>query len=58
MSSEMWEFDNYGDLYFEKAVCGFLVDLFSQWQVGLDAGESEKLSCDYLTLVVLNVKVG
>ena len=28
----MWEFDNYGDLYFEKAVDGFLVDLFSQWK--------------------------
>lgn len=33
MSAEMWEFDNYGDLYFEKAVGGFLVDLFSQWKV-------------------------
>ncbi len=33
MSSEMWEFDNYGDLYFEKAVDGFLQDLFSKWKV-------------------------
>ena len=32
MSSEMWDFDNYGDLYFEKAV-GFLGDLFSRWKV-------------------------
>ena len=24
MSSEMWDFDMYGDLYFEKAVNGFL----------------------------------
>ncbi len=29
----MWEFDNYGDLYFEKAVQGFLADLFTQWKV-------------------------
>lgn len=28
MSSEMWDFDIYGDLYFEKAVNGFLSDLF------------------------------
>ena len=34
MSSEMWDFDNYGDLYFEKAV-GFLGDLFSRWKVYL-----------------------
>ncbi|KAB7503203.1 DEP domain-containing protein 5 [Armadillidium nasatum] len=31
MSSEMWEFDMYGDLYFEKAVNGFLADLFTKW---------------------------
>jgi len=28
MSSEMWDFDIYGDLYFEKAVNGFLSELF------------------------------
>ena len=33
MSSEMWEFDPYGDLYFEKAVSGFLNDLFAKWKV-------------------------
>ena len=33
MSSEMWEFDNYGDLYFEKAAGGFLSDLFELWKV-------------------------
>ncbi|XP_050310253.1 GATOR complex protein Iml1 isoform X3 [Anthonomus grandis grandis] len=32
MSSEMWDFDNYGDLYFEKAVNGFLSDLFMKWK--------------------------
>ncbi|XP_068246692.1 GATOR complex protein Iml1 isoform X2 [Palaemon carinicauda] len=32
MSSEMWEFDIYGDLYFEKAVNGFLSDLFAKWK--------------------------
>ncbi|XP_071946548.1 GATOR1 complex protein DEPDC5-like isoform X2 [Antedon mediterranea] len=32
MSSEMWEFDSNGDLYWEKAVNGFLKDLFTQWK--------------------------
>ncbi|KAG8455834.1 hypothetical protein GDO86_001871 [Hymenochirus boettgeri] len=32
MSCEMWDFDIYGDLYFEKAVNGFLADLFNQWK--------------------------
>lgn len=32
MSSEMWQFDNYGDLFFEKAVDGFLMDLFTLWR--------------------------
>ncbi|KAK3608532.1 hypothetical protein CHS0354_010391 [Potamilus streckersoni] len=32
MSSEMWDFDFNGDLYFEKAVNGFLTDLFAKWK--------------------------
>lgn len=32
MSSEMWDFDIHGDLYFEKAVNGFLTELFSKWK--------------------------
>ncbi|XP_069789694.1 GATOR1 complex protein DEPDC5 isoform X4 [Narcine bancroftii] len=32
MSCEMWDFDIYGDLYFEKAVNGFLADLFAKWK--------------------------
>jgi len=31
MSSEMWEHDSYGDLYFEKAVDGMLKELFQRW---------------------------
>ena len=33
MSTEMWQFDNYGDLFFEKFLQGFIVDLFSLWKV-------------------------
>ncbi|KAG7211009.1 hypothetical protein KM043_016376 [Ampulex compressa] len=32
MSSEMWDFDIHGDLYFEKAINGFLADLFQKWK--------------------------
>ncbi|CAG0899223.1 unnamed protein product, partial [Cyprideis torosa] len=32
MSSEMWEFDHFGYLYFEKAVKGFLNELFQKWK--------------------------
>ena len=35
MSSEMWDFDIHGDLYFEKAVNGFLADLFQKWKVSI-----------------------
>lgn len=41
MSSEMWEFDVHGDLYFEKAINGFLVDLFQKWKVSDAAFISE-----------------
>lgn len=29
----MWDFDIHGDLYFEKAVNGFLCELFQKWKV-------------------------
>ena len=33
MSKEMWDFDHHGDTYYEKAVDGFLFDLFTRWKV-------------------------
>ena len=44
MSSEMWEFDLYGDLYFEKAITGFLADLFAKWK---------ELGCNHEVMLVL-----
>ncbi|CAF3826595.1 unnamed protein product [Adineta steineri] len=32
MSKEMWDFDHHGDTYYEKAVDGFLFDLFTRWK--------------------------
>jgi hypothetical protein len=33
MSREMWEFDEDGDLFYEKALQGFLPELFSNWSL-------------------------
>jgi len=33
MSKEMWDFDHHGNTYYEKAVDGFLFDLFTRWKV-------------------------
>lgn len=44
MSSEMWDFDIHGDLYFEKAVNGFLADLFTKWK---------KMVCNHEVTIVL-----
>nr|KAG5702349.1 hypothetical protein BaRGS_003016 [Batillaria attramentaria] len=46
MSSEMWEFDLNGDLYFEKAVNGFLSDLFVKWK--------EQNCCHDVTIVLFS----
>ncbi|KAL5017610.1 hypothetical protein ScPMuIL_007199 [Solemya velum] len=46
MSSEMWEFDINGDLYFEKAVNGFLTDLFAKWK--------EQNCCHDVTIVLFS----
>ncbi|KAK2714585.1 GATOR complex protein Iml1-like isoform X3 [Artemia franciscana] len=44
MSSEMWNFDVFGDLYFERAVDGFLGDLFTRWK---------KEGCNHEVTIVL-----
>ncbi|KAG8178705.1 hypothetical protein JTE90_011631 [Oedothorax gibbosus] len=44
MSCEMWDFDINGDLYFEKAIDGFLPALFSKWK---------KLHCNHDVTIVL-----
>ena len=49
MSSEMWDFDIHGDLYFEKAVNGFLTDLFLKWK---KLGNSQT-STKYLVIAFL-----
>lgn len=33
MSKEMWEFDEHGELYYEKVLHGFLPDMLRRWKV-------------------------
>jgi len=49
----MWEFDIYGDLYFEKAVNGFLAELFAKWKVFFRRLELRTL---YSYCIVLSMK--
>lgn len=50
MSSEMWDFDIHGDLYFEKAVNGFLTDLFQKWKVSVETYSSSLIDGDFVIL--------
>ena len=45
MSSERWDFDIYGDLYFEKAVNGFLSEMFAKWK---RHGSNHEASTSYI----------
>ena len=44
MSAEMWEFDFFGDLYFEKTVNGFLSELYAKWK---------EMNCNHEVTIVL-----
>uniref|UniRef100_A0A1I8JQ55 DEP domain-containing protein n=1 Tax=Macrostomum lignano TaxID=282301 RepID=A0A1I8JQ55_9PLAT len=57
MSEEMWQFDPFGDLYFEKCVSGFLPELFSRWRAGEQAGEDALLACCHDVTIVLFSRV-
>ncbi|KAG8314859.1 GATOR complex protein depdc5 [Homalodisca vitripennis] len=48
MSSEMWEFDLGTDVYFERAVHGFLTELFTKWK---------KLGTNHEVTIVLYTRV-
>ncbi|KAH9376771.1 hypothetical protein HPB48_010933 [Haemaphysalis longicornis] len=50
MSSEMWDFDINGDLYFEKAVNGFLCDLIAKWK-------ASDMKCNHDVNIVLFSRV-
>lgn len=54
MSREMWEFDEDGELYFEKAVSNFLPHLFNRWK---DEGTNHVVSIVLFTRVFYETRI-
>ncbi|GAN09146.1 conserved hypothetical protein [Mucor ambiguus] len=54
MSREMWEFDEDGELYFEKAVSNFLPHLFTRWK---DEGTNHVVSIVLFTRVFYETRI-
>ncbi|WFD34191.1 vacuolar membrane-associated protein iml1 [Malassezia cuniculi] len=48
MAREMWEFDESGELYYEKLIHGFLPELYSKWQ---------KIGTNHVVSIVLFARV-
>ncbi|KAK5966793.1 hypothetical protein GCK32_002816, partial [Trichostrongylus colubriformis] len=51
MSSEMWQLDPQGDLYFEKCVKGFMTELFSKWYLNASAHYVSIILCSRFYLL-------
>ncbi|KJH46441.1 hypothetical protein DICVIV_07515 [Dictyocaulus viviparus] len=51
MSSEMWQLDPQGDLYFEKCVKGFMSELFSKWYTNSSAHYVSIILCSRFYLL-------
>ncbi|EYB91682.1 hypothetical protein Y032_0203g1835 [Ancylostoma ceylanicum] len=51
MSSEMWQLDPQGDLYFEKCVKGFMSELFSKWHANSSAHYVSIILCSRFYLL-------
>lgn len=46
MSSEMWQYDERGQLFYHKAVDGFMADLFARWR---EAGSSHEVTIAFFS---------
>ncbi|VDK47577.1 unnamed protein product [Cylicostephanus goldi] len=51
MSSEMWQLDPQGDLYFEKCVKGFMAELFTKWHMNSSAHYVSIILCSRFYLL-------
>ncbi|KAK6746074.1 hypothetical protein RB195_012283 [Necator americanus] len=51
MSSEMWQLDPQGDLYFEKCVKGFMSELFAKWHANSSAHYVSIILCSRFYLL-------
>ncbi|KAG0256174.1 vacuolar membrane-associated protein iml1 [Actinomortierella ambigua] len=53
MSREMWEFDEDGEIHFEKVIFGFLPNLFSRWRGKRDGKTELETPTNHVVSVVL-----
>ncbi|KAG0223968.1 vacuolar membrane-associated protein iml1 [Actinomortierella wolfii] len=53
MSREMWEFDEDGEIYFEKVIFGFLPNLFSRWRGKRDGKAELETPTNHVVSIVL-----
>ncbi|KAG0052843.1 vacuolar membrane-associated protein iml1 [Gryganskiella cystojenkinii] len=53
MSREMWEFDEDGEIFFERVIFGFLPHLFSRWRGKRDGKSELESSSNHVVSIVL-----
>ncbi|KAF9977679.1 vacuolar membrane-associated protein iml1 [Actinomortierella ambigua] len=53
MSREMWEFDEDGEIHFEKVIFGFLPNLFSRWRGKRDGKTELETPTNHVVSIVL-----
>ncbi|KAF9434081.1 vacuolar membrane-associated protein iml1 [Entomortierella beljakovae] len=53
MSKEMWEFDEDGEIFFEKVIFGFLPNLFARWRGKRDGKLELDLPTNHVVSIVL-----
>ncbi|KAF9932750.1 vacuolar membrane-associated protein iml1 [Linnemannia zychae] len=53
MSREMWEFDEDGDIFFEKVIFGFLPQLFARWRGKRDGKTEMEAPTNHVVSIVL-----
>ncbi|KAF9099494.1 vacuolar membrane-associated protein iml1 [Mortierella sp. GBA35] len=53
MSREMWEFDEDGDIFFERVIFGFLPQLFARWRGKRDGKPEMEAPTNHVVSIVL-----
>lgn len=53
MSREMWEFDEDGDIFFERVIFGFLPQLFARWRGKRDGKSELEAPTNHVVSIVL-----
>ncbi|GJJ78997.1 DEP domain-containing protein 5 [Entomortierella parvispora] len=53
MSREMWEFDEDGEIFFERVIFGFLPNLFARWRGKRDGKSEHETPANHVVSIVL-----